>query len=385
MDTTLAVPVIPLRASRLSIAAFFFLAGLCFASWASRIPDIKLKLHLGEAELGGILLALPAGLMVSLPFSGWLVTRFGSRHMVWLSAVLYAGTLPAIGWVNTPWQLVAVLFIYGLLGNLLNIAVNTQAVSLEALYGRSIMASFHGVWSFAGFTGTVIGGVMINFHLLPWQHFTIITLFAWLLAFLLYRNMLRQDINTDEKRPLFARPDATLLSLGLIAMCCMICEGTMFDWSGVYFQKVVQAPKGLVTLGFTAFMSTMAGGRFIGDRLATRLGTKRMLQWSGIVIAAGLLLAISFPGLVVSTAGFLLVGIGVSSVVPLVYGAAGKSPNFSPGVALAAVSTIGYLGFVAGPPLIGFIAEASSLRWSFALIALLGLMTTVIASRMKFR
>jgi MFS family permease len=159
----------------------------------------------------------------------------------------------------------------------------------------------------------------------------------------------------------------------------------MFDWSGVYFQKVVQAPKGLVTLGFTAFMSTMAGGRFIGDRLATRLGTKRMLQWSGIVIAAGLLLAISFPGLVVSTAGFLLVGIGVSSVVPLVYGAAGKSPNFSPGVALAAVSTIGYLGFVAGPPLIGFIAEASSLRWSFALIALLGLMTTVIASRMKFR
>jgi MFS family permease len=385
MHISPASPVIPQRASRLSIAAFFFLAGLCFASWASRIPDIKVHLRLSDAVLGGVLLALPAGLMVSLPFSGWLVTRFGSRRMLLLSAVLYACTLPVIGFADSPWQLVGALFIYGLLGNLLNISVNTQAVSLEAIYGRSIMASFHGVWSFGGFAGTGIGWAMINFHLLPWQHFCIITGSALLLAFLLYRNMLKQDINAGEDRPLFARPDSTLLSLGLIAMCCMICEGAMFDWSGVYFQKIVKAPRGLVTMGFIAFMGTMAGGRFIGDRLTTELGTKRMLQWSGLVIAIGLLLAISFPGIVVSTAGFLLVGLGVSSVVPLVYGAAGKSATFSPGVALAAVSTIGYLGFLGGPPLIGFIAEASSLRWSFALIAVLGFMTTIIASRVRFK
>ncbi|MCS3800513.1 MFS transporter [Niastella sp. OAS944] len=383
MDTFLVQPVSK-RAARLSIGAFFFIAGLCFASWASRIPDIKLKLGLSDGGLGAVLFALPVGLMVSLPFSGWLVHHFGSRKMVLLSAVLYPLILCNIGLVQATWQLVLVLFAFGLTGNLFNIAVNTQAVSLEVLYGRSIMASFHGIWSLAGFTGASIGTLMINFHLPPLIHFCIITGTAYLLIALLYRNSLRQDINADDDRPLFAKPDATLLKLGLIAMCCMVCEGAMFDWSGVYFQKVVEAPKGLIPLGYTAFMSTMAGGRFAGDKLVARVGTLRVLQISGLVIATGLIVAIGFPSIVTATVGFMLVGIGVSSVVPLVYGVAGKSTVFSPGVALAAVSTIGYLGFLAGPPMIGFIAEGVNLRVSFAVIAVLGFMTTVIASKTKF-
>lgn len=372
------------RAARLSIGAFFFLAGVCFASWASRIPDIKQYLHLSDAGLGAVLLALPAGLLISLPFSGWLVTHFGSRPMVIPAALSYACLLPVIGLANTAWQLVAVLFFFGLVGNLLNIAMNTQAVSLEAIYGRSIIASFHGIWSLAGFTGAAIGTLMVNLQRPPLQHFLFVSGAVIILTFLCYRNTLRKDINADTDRPLFAKPDATLLKLGLIALCCMICEGTMFDWSGVYFRKVVQVPKGLTTLGYTAFMCTMAGGRFVGDWLTTRLGTKHMLQWSGLIIAAGLSLAILLPSIIPATIGFLLVGIGVSSVVPLVYGAAGRSQTFSPGVALAAVSTIGYLGFLAGPPMIGFIAEAASLRLSFAVIAVLGFCTSIIATKTKF-
>lgn len=372
------------RAARLSIGAFFFLAGVCFASWASRIPDIKQFLHLGDAGLGAVLLALPVGLLISLPFSGWLVTHFGSRQMVIPAAVTYALLLPMIGLAQSAWHLVAVLFFFGLVGNLLNIAMNTQAVSLEAIYGRSIIASFHGIWSLAGFTGASVGTLMVNLQMTPLQHFLIISSAAMVITFLCYRNTLQKDINTDTDRPLFAKPDARLLNLGLIALCCMVCEGTMFDWSGVYFRKVVEVPKGLTTLGYTAFMCTMAGGRFVGDWLTTKLGTKHMLQWSGVIIATGLSLAIIFPYIVTATTGFLLVGIGVSSVVPLIYGAAGRSTNFSPGVALAAVSTIGYLGFLAGPPMIGFIAEAASLRMSFAVIAVLGFCTTVIATRTKF-
>ena len=124
----------------------------------------------------------------------------------------------------------------------------------------------------------------------------------------------------------------------------------MFDWSGVYFQKVVAAPKELTTLGYAAFMSTMAGGRFIGDRLVTKLGTQKVLQASGIIITAGLFTAVLFPGIVTATIGFLLVGIGVSSVIPLVYSAAGRAKSLSPGMALTAVSTIGFLGFLMGPP-----------------------------------
>ncbi len=376
--------VISKRAARLSIGAFFFLAGVCFASWASRIPDIKQYLHLSDAGLGGVLLALPVGLLVSLPFSGWLVTHFGSRKMVVPAALSYALLLPVIGLAAASWQLVIVLFFMGLVGNLLNIAMNTQAVSLEAIYGRSIIASFHGIWSLAGFTGAAIGTLMVNLRMTPLQHFLFVSGAVIILTFLCYRNTLKKDINADTSRPMFAKPDGRLLNLGLIALCCMICEGTMFDWSGVYFRKVVQVPKGLTTLGYTAFMCTMAGGRFIGDWLATRLGTKRMLQGSGLIIAAGLSLAIALPYTVPATAGFLLVGIGVSSVVPLVYGAAGRSKNFSPGVALAAVSTIGYLGFLAGPPMIGFIADASSLRVSFSVIAVLGFCTSIIATRTKF-
>lgn len=371
-------------ASRLSISAFFFLAGVCFASWASRIPDIKQFLYLSDGGLGAVLLALPVGLLISLPFSGWLVTHFGSRQMVIPAAVSYALLLPLLGLVQHAWQLVTVLFFFGLVGNLLNIAMNTQAVSLEALYKRSIIASFHGIWSLAGFTGASVGNLMVNLHIAPFRHFIIISIAAFFITFLCFRNTLRQDINTDSERPIFAKPDARLLKLGLIAMCCMVCEGTMFDWSGVYFRKVVQAPQGLTLLGFNTFMGSMAGGRFIGDWLATRLGTKRMLQNAGIIIATGLSVAIIFPYVLTATAGFLLVGIGVSSVVPLVYGAAGRSKNFSPGVALAAVSTIGYLGFLAGPPMIGFIAEGWNLRVSFTIIAVLGFCTTIISAKTKF-
>lgn len=371
------------RAARLSIGAFF-LAGVCFASWASRIADIKQYLHLSDGGLGAVLFALPVGLLISLPFSGWLVTHYGSRPMVIPAALSYACLLPLLGLASTPWQLSAVLFFFGLVGNLLNISMNTQAVSLEALYGRSIIASFHGIWSLAGFTGGAIGMLMVYGKMTPLQHFSTISGAVIVIAFLCFRNLLKKDINAGTKPPLFAKPDTILLKLGLIALCCMICEGTMFEWSTVYFRKIVQVPKELTILGYTSFMFTMAGGRFIGDWLATRLGTKHMLQWSGLIIASGLSLAILFPYIVSATAGFLLVGIGVSSVVPLVYGEAGRSKTFSPGVALAAVSTIGYLGFLAGPPMIGFIAEAASLRLSFAVIAVLGFCTSIIATKTKF-
>jgi MFS family permease len=147
---------------------------------------------------------------------------------------------------------------------------------------------------------------------------------------------------------------------------------------------VVGAPKEMVTLGYTVFMATMATGRFLGDRLVTRFGIQRMLQISGIIISSGLAVAVLFPTIELATAGFFLVGLGVSSVVPLVYSAAGKSKTMSPGVALAAVSTIGFLGFLIGPPLIGFIAELSGLRWSFTIIAFIGFSTTIMATLMKW-
>lgn len=371
------------RTRRAAVALFFFMAGLCFASWASRIPDIKQKLQLSDAGLGAVLLALPAGLMVSLPFSGWAVTRFSSRVMVLIASAGYPLTLVLLGSVGAVWQLVSCLFLFGLFGNLYNISANTQAVGVESLYQRSIMATFHGIWSLAGFSGAAIGSLMIANGLSTQQHFLIVCTGCLLVSLLAQRNILPADQQTNSDQRLFVKPDLRILKLGLIAFGCLVCEGTMFDWSGVYFQDVVEAPAKLTTLGYTVFMGTMATGRFLGDRLVVKLGIKPMLQGSGIIISIGLLISVLWPSVIMATVGFLLVGLGVSSVVPLVYGLAGKSKTMAPGVALAAVSTIGFLGFLAGPPLIGFIASVASLRWSFTLIAFIGLSTSLLATFMR--
>jgi MFS family permease len=372
------------RTTRIAVSALFFLTGLCFSSWASRIPAIQQKLHLSEGVLGGMLLALPIGSLLSMPVAGFLVSRYGSRQVLMIAGLLYAGILPMLGLTENSWQLFVSLMLFGFCGNLANIAVNTQAVLVEVMYGRSIMASFHGLWSLGGFTGASIGSGMVAMTVVPYQHFLFIMVLAIAIVGVSIRYVVTHDAPAgNEKTPLFALPDKVLLILGIIAFCSMICEGAMFDWSNVYFRKVVLASEKTVGLGLTAFMSTMAAFRFIADRLTTRFGFRRMLQLSGALTAGGLLIAVLLPYFSTALFGFLLVGAGVSSVVPLVYSAAGRSKTMSPGMALASVSTIGYFGFLAGPPLIGFVAEATSLRISFSIIALMGTCIAVMSARVK--
>jgi len=371
------------RAARIAVSTFFFVAGICFASWASRIPDIQHHLHLDDGQLGSVLFALPVGSMLSLPVAGFLVTKFGSRIVMFVGSFFYASLLCLLGLVDATWQLVTVLFFFGMSGNLMNISVNTQGVGVEILYKRSIMASFHGLWSLAGFVGASIGTLMVSQKIPPLMHFIIIACLIAMLAIIMFRYSLSNDVSRQNNEKGFALPDRSLLKLGIIAFCCMACEGCMFDWSGIYFRDIVKTPPHLVTLGYTAFMAMMATGRFVGDRLVTKFGVKRVLQLSGCLIVTGLLTAILIPNLYMTTAGFLLTGFGVSSVVPLTYGLAGKSHTMSAGMAIAAVSTIGYLGFLFGPPVIGYIAKTANLRYSFALIAAFGFCVIILASKVK--
>ncbi|TGE08639.1 MFS transporter [Hymenobacter fodinae] len=365
---------------RVAVSALFFVAGLCFASWASRIPDIRLKLGLSEGELGQLLLALPVGSMLALPVAGWMVHTYGSRIVVVLATSLYAIFLPLLGWAPGFWSLAGSLVLFGFAGNLLNISVNTQAIGVQQAYGKPIMASFHGLWSLAGFLGGALGTLLIRWQQTPLRHFLLVMALGLLLTVLAHQRTLPQDTGAEAGGSGFRRPEPYLLRIGLIAFCGMLCEGCMFDWSGVYFQKVVRPDATLVTAGYVACMSTMALGRFISDYFTHRFGTNRMLQISSALIALGLLTAVVWPAFVPSVVGFLLVGFGIASVTPLAYSAAGQSTTVSPGVALAMVSTIGYFGFLLGPPLIGFIAEVSSLRVSFALVAGLGAAIGILAA-----
>jgi MFS family permease len=373
------------RYYRIAVSTFFFIQGLTFASWASRIPDIKNMLGLSDAGLGGVLFFLPIGQLCAMALSGYLVSKFGSKTTLTIAALLYPSVLLGIGLVTKVWQLSAGLFFFGMCGNLCNISVNTQGVGVERLYRRSIMASFHGVWSLAGFTGGLISTIMVGNNISPFVHFCCNYTLVLLLFLLVRNSILPRDNKPVEKtnNKVFVKPDSYIIYLGVIVFSSMICEGTMFDWSSIYFEKVIHLPKELIRLGYIAFMCTMASGRFAADWLVTKFGITRIQQTSGIIIASGLLISVLFPYLITATIGFLLVGIGTSSVVPLCYSLAGKSKTMLPGIALATVSSIGFLGFLLGPPIIGFIAQLSSLRWSFTLIALLGLLTTIMANKLK--
>ncbi|WP_026898051.1 MFS transporter [Daejeonella oryzae] len=368
---------------RITVGLMFFLTGLCFASWASRIATIQQELGLSEAALGGILFSLPVGLMLSLPISGWLISVIGSRRLLVVSLILYSITLLSLGLAQNVFMLIFFLFLFGFFSNGVNISINTQAVMVEKVYQKPIMASFHGLWSLAGFSGAVIGSFMIGKGVTPSQHFFIIMALIIVMVAIGFR-FLKKDSGVPAGQPIFVKPDKSLMSLGLIAFCSLICEGAMFDWSVVYFKKVVEAEGAWMGAGYTAFMGTMAMGRFMADWFSGRFGTKTTLQISGALTAIGLLIAVIYPQLLSAIVGFLLVGIGVSSVIPLVYSAAGKSKVMSPGMALAAVSTIGFLGFLLGPPLIGLIAGASSLRISFALMAFMGFCVILVSNRTKF-
>lgn len=369
---------------RVSVSLLFFAAGFTFASWASRIPDVQQMYQLGNGALGAVLFALPAGSLISLPLWGWMIAKYGSKRMATVGLLLYPILLCLIPLMSTTWQLWLLLFLFGMMGNLCNIAINTQAVGVEKQYARSIMATFHAIWSLAGFTGAFLGNLFISWNVSLFQHFSIIALCSGILLISALPQLIKGD-GTTAPITGWVLPGKELILLGCIAFCCMACEGTMFDWSGVYFQHVLQVPKNQVAIGYAAYMSTMAGGRFLGDWFINRLGNKLVLRVSGLLITTGLLLSVLLPTLVTATIGFMLVGLGVSSVIPVVYSNAGKMGNLSPSVALATVSSIGFIGFLIGPPIIGFIAEMFSLRWSFTLIALLGLGTTFFSGLVKLR
>jgi MFS family permease len=374
------------KRTRLTVTLFYFSMGLMFASWASRIPDIKTKLHLNDALFGTILFAMPAAQFIMMTFSGKLVTRFGSRKVVLFALPMYSICLSNIGLVREGWQLAIALFLFGLAGNLCNISINTQGVGAERLYQRPIMASFHGGWSLAGFSGALIGLTMINLKIDPYWHFVTVILIVWTIIWFNRKYLVKGKpaVNPDvPRRKFFNKPDRELVQLGIIAFCSMASEGTMFDWSGLYFKDVVRAPSSLVILGYTSFMIMMASGRFLADYVISKIGRKKLLQISGIMISTGLYTAVFFPYLVTSTIAFMLVGLGVSSVVPSVYSAAGRHTKVPPGIALATVASVSFLGFLMGPPMIGYISQAAGLRYSFALIGIFGLGITLMVSRIR--
>ena len=378
-----------LNRMRLAVSLFYFSMGLTFATWASRIPDIKETLHLSEADLGTVLFSIPCGQLLMMPFSARIVVKYGSSKTVVAGIIMYIAAMVSLGFGSERWHLMLSLFFFGVFSNFTNISVNTQGLLTEGIFKKPIMSSFHGAWSLAGFTGALIGLLMMNIGLPPRIHFAIVALLLYIVIALNFRHLVKtrpakpQAVEADKQKGLLPKLNPALVWLGVIGFCSMVSEGIMFDWSGVYFKEVVKAPESLVVLGYTSFMIMMASGRFIGDKVTARFGRKRVLQVSGVLISGGMYLAVFLPYIIPAAIGFMLVGLGVSTVVPGVYSIAGKTPGIEPSKALTAVSSVSFLGFLIGPPVIGYIAHAVGLKMSFALIGIFGIGIAFLVNRVK--
>ena len=360
--------------------------GFCFATWASRIPDIKSMLHLSEAGLGTMLFAMPIGQLAGMPFSGKVVTKYGSRIISIIGLLFYSFFLIVLGLATVKWQLAIGLFLFGFFANFCSIAVNTQGVYTQQLFDKPIMGSFHGSWSLAGFSGALLSLLMLTLKIKPSQHFIIAFVLIALIVLFNYKFIIKARVKKQEEHSnysFFKNPDMTLIWLGIICFCGMASEGIMFDWSGVYFREIIKAPGALVVLGYTTFMISMASGRFLSDFLVQKYGNKKVLIVSGIVISSGLYTAVLFPYLIPCTIAFMVVGFGVSNVVPIIFNVAGNNEKVPTGIALTIVSSISFMGFLIGPPLIGFIAQMTNLKYSFAIIGVFGVFISLLVSRLK--
>ena len=370
-----------MKKARFSIGILFFICGLNFATWATRIPDFKSFLDLSDAQLGTVLMGLPIGSLVSLPIAGWLLTKYASRWICIMAIVMYVIVIPGLSLMSSPITLFVGLFFFGMAGDIMNIAMNTQVVSLEAKMNKIIMSSFHAVFSIGLMAGAFLGGILEKEHFTTTEHFSLVALSNILLIPFSFPNLLTDKPVQDESKPkssiLHLGP--YLIILSFIAFCGMLCEGAMADWISLYFKEYSPDSPFPITIGFSFFAAAMVLGRFVGDKISLKYGVSNILILNGILIGLGMLLTLLFPSIYLKIGGCFLTGIGISTIVPLIYSQAGNQKEIMPSIAIAGVSTIAYIGFLLGPVLIGYLSDFVGLDKALFLLVVLGFLAAFIS------
>ena len=367
------------QSARVGVAILFFLNGMSFATWATRIPAVQARLALTPGELGLALFGTAAGALVAMNLSGYLAARFGSRSVTTIAALSLCLMLPLLALAPTLPALVTTLVLFGASNGSMDVAMNTQGVAVERQYGRPILNSFHACYSFGGLVGALVGGFVASHGIAPLPHFLGIALLCTILTLSAARSLLPTHTDAQRTGVAFARPTRAILALGLVAFCVVLGEGAIADWSAIYLNGTLRTGAGLAAAGYAAFSVVMAVGRGVGDPLTARLGPRTMVRLGGLVAALGLTLALVVNWIPIALLGFGLVGAGFSVVFPLTLSAAGRTSKQAAGSAIAAVATCGYVGFLIGPPVIGFVADVLSLRTALGFVVVLSLCAAVFA------
>ena len=360
---------LPSRRSRLAVATIFFVNGAVLASWVAHIPAVKQRHGIGDGSLGFVLLFMALGAVLALPLGGWLVDRFGSRLITSLAALVFCLALPWPLLSRDVTCLVTALVLLGACNAVLDVSMNAQAVAVERRYQRSIMSSFHALWSLGGVVGAALSGLAMSLDALPARYLVATAIVAAAFVSGTLGWLVPSEPRRDGVAPIVGPPSRRLLGLGLVAFLGLLAEGAMGDWSAVYLHDALGQSGAAAATGFAAFSLAMAVGRLWGDRLADGLGPRALLRASGAVAAAGLGVALIAGEPRVALAGFAAVGLGIANIIPVTFRSAERVSDVPAGTALAAVATTGYLGYLAGPPLIGLVAETTSLPLGLGIVS----------------
>lgn len=348
-----------LRTARLAIALIFATNGFIYASWASRLPRLTEMYQMSDADLSTVLLCIAIGALIAMPITGVIIVRVGSQRLTALSSLGFVALTLLL--LNSPNYalMMGVGFFLGMFNGSMDIAMNAQAIIVEDGLKKPIMSSFHAVFSAGMLLGAGGAYLFSSFNIDIRTHLLIVGGVA-LLGLIWAGRQLLDDPHqrkAGEQSPGGWKLQPGLLLIGFVAFCCMVGEGAMSEWTSLFLEEVTGATKNVATIGVAAFSGAMMMGRFGGDWARATFGSRILVRGGAIIAFGGLLLGLLVPHWLVSSLGFLLVGIGLSNIVPIAYSVAGKFPGIPAGVGISTVSVIGYAGFLIGPVAIGYLSD----------------------------
>ena len=368
-DTTVKWP-------KWALAMLFLVDGAGFGTWAAHVPVFKQFLHLENGSLTLVLISLIIGALLTMPLTGQLIARYGSRHVIRIVSIGYVLMIALLAQASSFLLLVLFAGLFGAAKGAFDVSVNAQAIAVEKHYRQSSMSFFQGCWSAGGLLGAGVAGLMLQHHGTVRVDLSLTAGLLILCTFLMLPLLVNETVKprTSVK---FVWPDTALLRIAVLAFFGLLAEGAIADWASVYLHSNVGVTLPLAAAGYAAYAIAMAAARFSGDWLAERFSGKNILHGSGLLIATGLgctLLSHSWwPAIV----GLMLAGIGIANIVPVIWGVAGRDTRMGAGPAISAMTTIGYCGFLTGPPVIGSLAVLMGLRQAMGVIVLAGIVVAV--------
>ncbi len=373
---------------RLATRIVFFIAGYVTATWAVIVPYAKANTGVNEATLGSLLLCLGMGALVAMPLTGVLTSRFGCRKVIMVALAIVMLTTPLLAIIPDPRLLALALLLFGVGVGVTDCAMNIQAIIVERDAPAPVMSGFHGMYSVGGIAGAGAMTLLLTLGVSAFTACLIIILSVIVMLTVSLKGLLPWA--NPASGPAFAIPRGIVLLIGAICFAVFLAEGTVLDWSAVYLTEVRNVPESSGGLGFTCFAVAMTLLRLTGDKLIARIGALRAVVGGALVAATGFALVTFVPVWQLALLGYVLIGAGCANIVPVMFSAVGRQTHMPQSVAVPAITTLGYLGVLAGPAVIGFVAHATSLTQAFMIVMVLmlvvaGLSVTVTSGQQAQR